>query len=579
MMTIIPNLTTSEYNASCYTNNKYLTVYHRFWDKTHTKYGNMELRIYVPVLLTENKWRFTFDDPGYLQQGEGIPCGHSSYQMKEVLHVKYLSSVDYPSVETMQERGYQIGYCSDLITGKSATFGPVVVDSSDFSSVPGYAAAKLLKTVPVPSVWADRVQVRIYLGCERNAWGNLENTLYAVARIRDFNTDPWPDWPPTPVSSGFLGRNQWPTPCRYPSQNEIDHALEVLLTPLENFGAMIRRAREGDNFMFYSQGSVSNAALEQLMSSDRTQINWVENLGDLFSVWRNLKKGNLKALRKVRKRVNMLKRTKPKDLYRNAWKQISKDEHDIDSWISFWKSRGYSDSQICIAYQQYIMKNSRIYHRSSEKLRLAEKEISNLNRQKLSTILEFGADAWLAKRYLIDTTLMDLEEATSGHFSECLDTALTDVVDWEHVHASNDAEIRTLTGDTVCSGTISFSTWARPHITNAVQDLVVQQSRIGLVNLANLWDVIPFSFMIDWFTNLGDFLGRLDNQIGINAAHYEFDVSITSYRFTMNGMSAYLRIPCKGCTSYDLSAESTYSPSTRTWLKRINDTVAIVVGK
>jgi hypothetical protein len=50
-------------------------------------------------------------------------------------------------------------------------------------------------------------------------------------------------------------------------------------------------------------------------------------------------------------------------------------------------------------------------------------------------------------------------------------------------------------------------------------------------SLAQLWDIVPFSFAIDWFTNLGDKLELVDNAVFMSTAIVDYTVhSYTMYR-------------------------------------------------
>ena len=55
---------------------------------------------------------------------------------------------------------------------------------------------------------------------------------------------------------------------------------------------------------------------------------------------------------------------------------------------------------------------------------------------------------------------------------------------------------------------------------NAISSLTTSASQIGLTNPALLaWDVLPFSFVVDWFLPLGGYLSSLDSMLGIQFKH------------------------------------------------------------
>jgi hypothetical protein len=179
---------------------------------------------------------------------------------------------------------------------------------------------------------------------------------------------------------------------------------------------------------------------------------------------------------------------------------------------------------------------------------------------------------------------MDLDELSSGSYSRLIhETRKLAENEWQHVHSTSDAQIiQTATGEVHCTGKHSFQTWAKPYISNSVQQAFVDNQATGLITLANLWDIVPFSFVADWFFHVGDFLEKLDAKMGIDAAHYEFDVSIDSFTFERDSdvgrMRAYLRTVSKGQRTISLDADHSYSTKTGTWLKRFGDSVALLMG-
>lgn len=54
---------------------------------------------------------------------------------------------------------------------------------------------------------------------------------------------------------------------------------------------------------------------------------------------------------------------------------------------------------------------------------------------------------------------------------------------------------------------------------------------IGLApTTANMWDLIPFSFVVDWFTGTGDLLGDVDQWLGEELNRYPLRVRTYSYK-------------------------------------------------
>jgi len=75
---------------------------------------------------------------------------------------------------------------------------------------------------------------------------------------------------------------------------------------------------------------------------------------------------------------------------------------------------------------------------------------------------------------------------------------------------------------------------AKCGVTIAVRNATTYTaSRMGIVNPASvLWEVIPFSFVVDWFVNVGDFLSQWTDFIGL-------DINYPWYGWTMVANSEY----------------------------------------
>jgi hypothetical protein len=70
---------------------------------------------------------------------------------------------------------------------------------------------------------------------------------------------------------------------------------------------------------------------------------------------------------------------------------------------------------------------------------------------------------------------------------------------------------------------ISYSMYGRFWITNPN---LLLASELGLTNPASvLWEVTPFSFLVDWFSSFGDWIDSLDDELG-----WDFDPSSTFYK-------------------------------------------------
>lgn len=73
-------------------------------------------------------------------------------------------------------------------------------------------------------------------------------------------------------------------------------------------------------------------------------------------------------------------------------------------------------------------------------------------------------------------------------------------------------------------------------------NLVKQASALGFTNpVALAWELVPYSFVIDWFINVGDWLGQLDTLSGVNRTAVYKSTRYKEQQFVtfMDGASTY----------------------------------------
>ena len=174
------------------------------------------------------------------------------------------------------------------------------------------------------------------------------------------------------------------------------------------------------------------------------------------------------------------------------------------------------------------------------------------------------SDAWLKYRYVYKTTLSDIEEMTRFII--------------QGLDHSNTITLRG--GLSTPGGT------CRVRINAKMKDLnqfaFLQQYGVA-PDLYNIWDSIPFSFVVDWFVGIGDFAQQIsDQQWSMN-----FDIvsCTTSWKWTDNIQTTLGPVPF---THYQRFVTSTAPPfvpyssdtvSDRTLIKRIIDGAALLLGK
>jgi hypothetical protein len=121
-----------------------------------------------------------------------------------------------------------------------------------------------------------------------------------------------------------------------------------------------------------------------------------------------------------------------------------------------------------------------------------------------------AADAWLKYRYVYSTTKSDIAEL--GRY------------------ASVGTPTICRAGEQTDGGKMQVKVALTPK-SNLLGPLVDRLTRVGLApNAYNLWDLVPFSFVVDWFVDLGSLLEEL-TQYGRVAA-YDIKYTTISWRYT-----------------------------------------------
>lgn len=197
-----------------------------------------------------------------------------------------------------------------------------------------------------------------------------------------------------------------------------------------------------------------------------------------------------------------------------------------------------------------------------------------LPKAKRKSIRNTIQDGWLGYRYTYCTTMADYREYCN-HLDEAIETF--NGLYRKKVHSS---KVFSLKNGITATATMTVK--ATPRIPNGFSEAWLQLSSFGLApNLTNLWDVVPFSFMIDWFTSIGDSCSTIDAYCNLNQLQLSIDYVISSIHCSYHdaeydlNVSWYQRTPSLSLPL--LTTESTYVPSTQTWIKRAADATSIFV--
>jgi hypothetical protein len=186
-----------------------------------------------------------------------------------------------------------------------------------------------------------------------------------------------------------------------------------------------------------------------------------------------------------------------------------------------------------------------------------------------------AAEAWLSYRYVYTTTKMDII-AHKKHLKQQLEAwNESNARKTRHMHATATVD------DTVYHMKVDIT----PRLTNAVEELWVKSRAFGLqLNAVNAWDMVPFSFIADWFAPIGDYLQVLDDSVLFNSTHFNFGPIVVSAKRecevqTQYGMIKridYDRSVLRSTPTLDYVED--HDPSSRTKVYRGLDAASLVVG-
>lgn len=152
------------------------------------------------------------------------------------------------------------------------------------------------------------------------------------------------------------------------------------------------------------------------------------------------------------------------------------------------------------------------------------RSLNSLGKQITKSAAEFAenglakdaADAWLKYRYAYLTTKSDVEEFVQK--------AITDkAADTGVLHCGGSLDGFAL------NMKIAYKPYENQCL-NSLLEFISMPKRLGLdPSLYNIWDMVPFSFVVDWFVPIGDNLERISNQTWAATMPYQTQV-LASYK-------------------------------------------------
>ena len=174
-----------------------------------------------------------------------------------------------------------------------------------------------------------------------------------------------------------------------------------------------------------------------------------------------------------------------------------------------------------------------------------------------------ASDIWLKYRYVFSTTKMDVEDTVAlySRIQSLKDSDLSIKARGVYRHDDNSTFRCTLT-------------YNPPS--DFIEKLESIPGYLGEPSLADIWDIIPWSFMIDWFSHVSDFLDYCDKYYKSSEMQYDVTDVWYSVETSTNGQKVYFRIPGDPSRSMiGLPYLSIRHASSRTVAMRATDVLAI----
>lgn len=179
----------------------------------------------------------------------------------------------------------------------------------------------------------------------------------------------------------------------------------------------------------------------------------------------------------------------------------------------------------------------------------------------VSNLPKTASDAWLAYRYMYSTTKADLEEYVA--LTQRLTNLLSDdnLVSWG------------LFVDGPYIFTCELILEAQSLIPHSFVDWL---KKYGLeLNLTNMWDMVPYSFVVDWFLGISDILQRLDRYN--DCVPFKSKACWYSVSTLYEGVNTYARLQ-GGSFPVGYPRITFHGTSKRTLAKRFVDGVCLIGG-
>lgn len=385
-----------------------------------------------------------------------------------------------------------------------------------------------------------------------------------------------------------IARSPWPSNYRDQITGSIQHFIHV---QRENVFDPV-------NFAARQQISLDDHFAEALKSSTRmntTSVNWLENGRDIISflLGKSTKRFTQSAAKvtcqSTKEGISILRGVTSKYVGRHASRLVRGLQDDLSTCrrrLSYLESHSSNPS----FYSSHLDEYHLLLNAESQLVKdIAFIKSSDVYLKGSAISMDFLksiSSCWLQYRYLLLTTASDIDEI--DHF---YNTSYKEMSNLLRPQQPFDERVSS-------QSSLIINNYDIKHLFSAYLSYGKQLSfnedyeklcKSGFFpTLSNMWDLVPYSFIVDWFTDIGDCLANVDSyllyqnsriewQFGFSTLSYSYPVELeimgTVYKAVMKAYDRKLLVYCPSFGGW--SPQLSDNPAT--WIKRSTDGAALTI--
>lgn len=230
------------------------------------------------------------------------------------------------------------------------------------------------------------------------------------------------------------------------------------------------------------------------------------------------------------------------------------------------------------AYIDALSNVDSVWTNGLQNVQAAFEFINSIKHGKI-TIPKAWGDAWLQYRYVLSTSIMDTEELVNSFVQQQFRDIVSTSSRSYHTHGTSHAEVNGV--HIKCNVKVRM----KNRIVDCLDSFQRALETYGLIpDLYIVWDFIPYSFIVDWFANVGNALDALDTaqKFSVDGV-YEVLLSTFSLKYSrqVDGcqIDNYTRWSTQSVDVQALYMLENLNTSKKTTTKRVIDVGALITGR